>query len=169
MAIKFSPIIPRPINVAGIQQALVRAMRDVGEEIREDFEDTTKTWNHKPVWEPRFVIPKVGIDSITVETSTEDKRYLWTAKGTKKHFIPQIPGKILMFPSEFIPKTFPGIINSGAGFSGGDPVFSSGHMHPGTEARNFDLTIAKNQKIIFKITLDRAMGLAAKASGHYMR
>jgi hypothetical protein len=171
MQIKLTPIIPRPINVTGIQHALIDGMRDMGQRIREEFEDTTKTWNHQPKWNPAFPIPRVAIDDITVETTTEDQRYKWINDGTrvgmpKYPIVPHNPPKALAFPSQFIPKTFPGIIGSGAGFSGGDTQLRKGVMHPGVEPRKFAETIAKNNKPNFKTTMERAMNVAAKASGH---
>src|SRR5688500_9162128 len=114
MQIKLTPITPTPLNAEAMRQEFIRAMRDVGETIRENFEDTTQTWNHKPKWDPVFVIPKVGVDFITVETTTVDKVYGWVNEGTPEHPIPKVPGvKKLAFPGQFIAKTSPGIIGSG--------------------------------------------------------
>lgn len=169
MQFRINPIIPRPLNVSGIQQALIDGMRDVGQRIREDFEETIKTWKHKPKFDPAFPIPKVSFDSISVMTETDDQRYRWTNDGTKRHFIPFPGGKTLVFPSEFIPKTFPGIIGSGVGFSGGNTMFSAGLMHPGTEPRDFSGHIGDKNLGNFKLTMDRAMKLAARSSGHSFR
>lgn len=168
MQFKLTPILPRPLNVSGLKQALIDGMRDVGQRIREDFEDTTKTWNHQPKFDPPFPIPRVALDEITVTTETEDQVYGWLDQGTKKNYpIPRVPGvKSLAFPSQFIAKTSPGIIGSGVGFSGGDTVFRKQIIHPGVEARNFDETIAKNNKSNFKITMEQAMSIAARGSGH---
>lgn len=171
MQFKLTPIIPRPLNVSGIQQALMDGMRDVGQRIREDFEDTVKTWNHKPQFEPAFPIPKVGLDSITVTTETDDKVYNWVSKGTNVGkppypIFPHNPPTKLFFPSEFIPKTFPGIIGSGAGFSGGSPKFIGEVHHPGVEPRDFVGHIGDKNLGGFKLTMERAMKLAAKSSGH---
>lgn len=168
MNLKITPIIPRPINREAMKLALIATMRDIGEEIRENFEDTTKTWDHQPKFEPPFVIPKVGVDTITVETTTEDKVYGWVSQGTKKNYpIPRVPGvKRLAFPSEFIAKTSPGIIGSGAGFSGGVMQFPTVVIHPGVEARKFDTEIKNKQEKNFFKMLENGMKIARKASGH---
>ncbi len=75
-------------------------------------------------------------------------------------------GNAIAFPGQFVPKTFPGIINSGAGFSGGDTVLTKQVMHPGVEPRDFSKTIAENNKNNFKIFMEQAIRQAAKASGH---
>lgn len=171
MQIKLTPILPRPLNVSGIQLALVDGMREVGERIREDFQDTTKTWNHQPLFDPAFVIPKIGLDNISVTTETEDKIYNWVDKGTNVGkppypIRPHNPPYALAFPSQFIPKTFPGIIGSGVGFSGGDTFIAKGVMHPGVEPRDFVGDIGDKNLGNFKLTMDRAMKLASRASGH---
>lgn len=167
MQLKLTATIPRPLNTAGIKLALIEGMRDIGIEIRENFEDTTRTWNRKPKFDPPTSVPKVGVDTITVETSTSDEIYGWVSDGTKKHAIPTVPGvKRLRFPSEFIAKTSPGIIGSGVGFSGGDLKFPVMVMHPGIEARKFDKEIAEKNKNNFKRILENSIKIARLASGH---
>jgi len=166
-----TPIIPHPLNVSGIQQALINGMRDVGQRIREDFEDTTKTWNHQPKFEPSFPIPVVSTEKITVTTETSDKIYNWVNEGTnvgkpRYPIRPHNPPSALAFPSQFIPKTFPGIIGSGAGFSGGETRYAKEVLHPGVEPRDFVGHIGDKNLGGFKLELERAMKLAAKASGH---
>jgi hypothetical protein len=167
MQIKLTPIIPQPLNVSGMIHALTDGMRDLGIEIRENFEDTTKTWNTKARWDPPTSVPKVGIDMISVETTTEDLRYLWINSGTKKDYpITAVNAKSLAFPSQFIPKTFPGIIGSGIGFKGVIDRFPVTVIHPGVEARNFDTEIKTRMERNAKIIMDRAIDLARKASKH---
>lgn len=164
-------MLPRPLNVSGLQQALINGMRDVGQRIREEFEDTTQTWNHQPKFDPPFPIPRVGLDEITVTTETEDQVYGWVNEGTNVGkppypIRPHNPPKALAFPSQFISKTFPGIIGSGVGFSGGATRLAKEVLHPGVEPRKFDQKIADNNKDNFKRTMEQAMSLAAKGSGH---
>lgn len=167
MQIKFSMIMPKPLNVSGLKQELIQGMRDLGVEIRENFDDTVKTWNHKPQFDPPTSVPKVGIDFISVETITDDQQYGWVSSGTKGPYpIKPVKAKKLAFSGTFIPKTFPGIINSGVGFSGEIDQFRDGVMHPGIEPRKFVETIKIQQEKNAKIILNRAMSLARKASGH---
>lgn len=167
MQIKLTPIIPRPLNVEVMKQQLINAMRDVGEEIRENFEDTTRTWNHKPVFEPPTNVPVVGVDFITVSITTTDQVYGWLNEGTRKNYlIEPVNAKRLHYKSEFIPKTTPGIIGSGVGFIGDTDHFRTQVIHPGIEARKWDKDIAERQQKNFNISLSRAMILAARASGH---
>jgi len=164
--LRLTPIIPRPLNRAGINHALIDAMRDIGESIRENFEDTTRTWDHAVPFDPAVVIPKVGMDEITVESTTEDRIYAYVSKGTRSHAIFPKTAKRLAFPGQFIPKTFPGIINSGAGMSGPTDQFRAWVAHPGIEARKFDEEIKNKQEKNFQALLQNGMKIARKASGH---
>lgn len=166
MQFKLTPIIPRPLNISGLQHALIDGMRDMGERIREEFEDTTKTWEHQPTWEPKTTIPVISADAIQVTTETGDSRYRWVSEGTQSHPIYPRNAKVLAFPGTFIPKTSPGIIGSGVGMSGPVDQVRNWVAHPGVEARKFAETIAKNNKNNFSITMGRAMKVAARASGH---
>lgn len=164
--LRLTSIIPRPLNSAGIKLALIEGMRDVGVEIRDNFEDTTKTWKRKVKFEPLVNVPIVGVDKITSETVSEDEIYGYVSSGTKPHPIFPRNAKALAFPGQFIPKTFPGIIGSGSGFSGPVDQFRNWVAHPGIEARKFDLEIKNKQSKNFKNILDNAMRIARKASGH---
>lgn len=170
MQIKFSPIIPKPLNVAKLKHGLIEGMRDLGVEIRENFEDTTRTWNNKPQFDPPTSVPKVGVDFISVETTTEDQRYGWIDKGTRvgkdPYPIRAKNVKTLAFPSQFIPKTSQGIIGSGVGFIGPVDKFPVEVNHPGIEPRKFVETIKERQGKNARIILDRSMSLGVKASGH---
>lgn len=169
MQIKMSVIIPQPINVSAMKQEFITAMKDIGVEIRENFEDTVRTWNHKPTFEPATMVPRVGVDTITVETLTDDLIYKYVSEGTKtKPGINIVPvrAKKLAFPGTFIPKTFPGIVGSGAGFSGPVDTFRAGVHHPGVKARNFVDEIQKRQEKNAKIILTNTISLVRKASGH---
>lgn len=168
MQIKFSPILPQPLNVSGMLHELTQGMQDLGIEIRENFEDTTKTWKHKPVFYPPTTVPKVGRDMISVETTTTDQIYDYVSEGTPSHPIFPRNAKALNFPGTFIPKTFPGIIGSGAGFSGPSDQFRNWVAHPGIEPRKFDVAIKIRQERNAKIIMDRSIGLAAKASKHFI-
>lgn len=170
MQIKFSVILPQPLNTSKLKHELIEGMRDLGVEIRENFEDTTKTWHNKPIFTPVSAVPKVGIDEITVETTTENDIYRFVDEGTRvgkgTYPIRAVNAKSLAFSGTFIPKTSSGIIGSGVGFIGPVDQFPKAVEHPGIEPRKFSDVIAERQEKNAKIILDRSIILAAKASGH---
>jgi len=76
---------------------------------------------------------------------------------------------MLFFPSQFVPKTQPGIIGSNPGFVGERDTLTPMVNHPGTEPRNFDKIIQKTWEPKFKRQMEGAMREAARASGHSAR
>lgn len=165
--IKMTVIRPKPLNIAKMKHDLIDGMRDIGVVIRENFEDTVKTWSNKPSFQPTPVIPKVSMDFISVETSVVDDVYTILNEGSKKNYpIQAVNAKALYYPGTFVAKTSPGIIHSGVGFSGPPMVITNRVIHPGIEARKFDETIKDKQEKNAKVILDRAMSLARKSSGH---
>jgi hypothetical protein len=167
MSIKLTAINPKPFNAAAMEHELLQGLKDLGVEIRENFEDTTRTWRNKPDFGPNPNVPVVSGNIARVETTTESLIYRFVSRGTKKNYpIVPVNAKKLRFPSQFIPKTFPGIIGSGVGFSGGEIQYRDGVIHPGVEARKFEPEIKKRQQKNAKIIMLRAMRLAKKASGH---
>lgn len=166
MALKITPIIPKPLHVEAMRLELVQAMRDIGEDIRDNFEDTTRTWRRKPSFQPSVLVPKVGTDKISVETETDDRIYTIVSDGAKSHPIFPRNAKKLRFPGTFVPKTFPGVIGSSSGFSGGEMQTRDWVAHPGVEARKFDEKIRQKIESNLKPRLDQAAKLVRKASNH---
>lgn len=167
--IKLTPIIPQAFNEAKFKHELIEGMRDLGVLIRENFEDTSHSWNHKPKFEPSTSVPKVGINIISVETLTDDTIYGYVSEGTKSHPIFPVKAKRLAFPGTFIPKTFPGIVGSGVGYSGSVDQFRDWVAHPGIEPRKFDEQIKNKLEKDALGMLTKAFSLAIKASGHFLR
>lgn len=105
---------------------------DVAVDVRTDFEKTTATWQHQVV----FAIARVGTGYVV---STSDEVYGFVDLGTRPH---RIEGN-LAFQSNYVAKTQPRVIGSGAGGATGPMVYAQGVDHPGTRARLFTETIAR--------------------------
>jgi len=145
-----------------MKAALEKELGATGEFMRRDFEKTTKSWKHKPVFE---VLVEAGPPAVVLVT-TDDKNYSYVDLGTEEHIILPVKAKVLKFSSGYKAKTTPGVIGSSAGGPFGADVFSRGVIHPGNAPRNFSKEIAKEWKPKFKNRMQTAMGRAAQASGH---
>jgi hypothetical protein len=142
-------------------------MQELGEDIRDDFERTVKTWRDKPNFEPAHnKVLLVGGNMMRVESITEDLTYKYVVDGTKPHIITPKRAKMLRFPGTFFPKSIPGVIDAAPGFSGPPIQYRSGVHHPGVEARHFDKDIQKKQKANAKQIMGAAILLAASSSRH---
>lgn len=168
MQLRLTPITPKRLNTGAMRATLLQGLRTVGEEIREDFNSTVETWHDKPTFEPFSAQPVVTGDIAVVETTTTDKVYGWVSKGTKAHIIKPINGPLLVFPGTFTPKTMPGVILAGPGFSG-PPIERRGMegvRHPGVEPREFPESIKDRQEKHAISIIKIAMSSARRVSGH---
>ena len=169
-AIVSKTIKPSRLKDDAMRLRLLNAMRKAGTQIKHDFEATTKTWEHKVVFEELISLTGPGP---VVLVATNDEIYGYVNNGTEPHEIwaGVYTGKSdktrLAFSSDFVPKTKPGIIDSGPGRRGAVDTFVPMVMHPGQEEpRNFDKTIQKKREPWFKRQMESAMGEARQASGH---
>jgi hypothetical protein len=156
-------IAPKKLDIEGMIQALADAVIAYTADVKDDFEKTTETWEHRV----RFVEHlQVGPNVIESSVLTDDEIYGYVDRGTRPHLILPVRAKALRFQSGYKAKTVPNVIGSQAGGPFGDDVFSLGVRHPGTEPRNFDRNIYDKWKPIFKQRMLAAMKVAAKVSGH---
>ena len=170
MAILVKKIKASRLNEAAMAQAITAGMQEVGKEMKKEFEKTTRTWKNKPDFEIiEAITPNLG--KVEVGVFTDDEIYGYVNDGTEPHIIaPKKAGGKLAFkwagPGSYKAKTSPRTISSTSGGSSGGTVVLPYVFHPGTEAREFDETIAEYMQPRFKRTMEKAMSRAAKASGH---
>jgi len=160
---------PKKMKVDALRLALLNELRAVGKDVKQDFESTTRTWEHKPKFEISISLTAPGP---ILEVSTSDEIYRYVNKGTRRHLIwagaytGKSDKKVLAFPSASTSKTTPRVIGSGPGSRSSDKVIRPYVDHPGTKARNFDEEIAKKWKKLFKRRMEAVMKKGARASGH---
>jgi hypothetical protein len=155
---KSTVIIPKKLSVdpRKMAQAITNTLNATALGIRTDFAVTVQTWNDKPL----FAITSPTV--YTREIGTDDAIYAMLNEGTKAHEIFPKPGKILVFGTPFRSKTLPRQIASGPGSKGKQKVISRhGVHHPGTDARQWDTTIADKWRKQFPTVMQRAIDAAA--------
>jgi len=171
-------IVAKAIKPARFQsEAFTRAIRAAADEaakgILADFEATTKTWKRKV----KFVKEvDTRVSPVQVLVGTDDPIYRYVDEGTKPHpifagiYTGKSKAKALSFQwagkGSYTPKTKPGVIGSRAGGPSGPFVAVPYVMHPGTDAREFDITIQKAWEPRFKRLMEQALVVGAKGSGH---
>lgn len=163
--IAYKPIVPKALKQAAIRDEVAAGMARVAAKIREDFQKTTKTWRHKPAFEIR---QEERRDSLSTWIGTDHEVYGYISRGTRPHLILPRRGRVLAFRSKFRPKTKPHYITSYKGYYGGDMLLRTHVHHPGTKAREFDLTLAKRWRTRFTIEMRAAVARGARRSGHYL-
>lgn len=164
LTFRIEAIVPKDVNFAALFKAAYSdVLREVAEEIKGDFEDVTRTWNHKPKFIIR-VMERGGRLGITVSTS--DVIFMYVNYGTKAHVIRPKRAKALVYRSGYQAKTRPGFIGSKPGGATGATVIAQEVHHPGSPARKFDVVIARRRQKSLQSKMDRAFAIAArKASG----
>lgn len=116
-------------NLPGLVQ------RGLGELTREEalplFQNTVKTWTHKPTFEP---VQTARGWAVKVDP---DLPWRYVDEGTKPHVIEARRVPLLRFTGPYHAKTKPNVIASYQGGRGKVWVSKRRVQHPGTAARNF--------------------------------
>lgn len=160
------PIIPKAFNARAMLQVLEVEARDITEQMQGSHEAIVATWEKKP----KFIAEvKVTRERITMLVFTTDEVYGWVSGGTRPHIIRAKNAVALRFQSGYKAKTRKGLIGSTAGGPSGPLVSAQAVEHPGTEAREFEKSIAKIYKRVMRKRFADAMKRAAFASGHAMK
>jgi hypothetical protein len=136
-----------PFNADGMQRAISNTLRATAEDAQVDFQRTVATFSKKPT----FTVRRDGDFSWTV--STDNQIYFWLTYGTRPHIIRPVNATRLAFAANYQRKTIPNVIASRPGGASGPTVYATEVMHPGTEATNHDMAIARryNRKLPEKL------------------
>jgi len=175
----FSPILPSAFkgNGENFRLDMLKAMTKSADAAVKEFKKTTATWTHKPSFEKRITGAKVysifvgPFDEGEVDEDGQNPYviYQWVTKGTKKHNIPKEKTNwgYVSYLSFKKPKTYPGFIGSGPGSPGHFPVIQKRQVtHPGIKPRRFDEVIQTKWQPIFEKTIEDAIAIWAKKTGH---
>jgi hypothetical protein len=162
--IKFIPILPkvaRLIDQRRLQNELRDALDHTANIVRDDFQKTTKTWSDKPTF--RKDGPRLTGTGMEVTVSTNQEVYTYVTRGTRPHLIRPRRSRRLRFQTGYRAKTRPRIISSRAGGASGPVAFARAVQHPGTQARDFDIEIArrrqKNHENLIRLAIRRSIRL----------
>lgn len=137
--IKAKAILPSvPTNPKLLGDLLDKGNRRIAEQIRRDFERTTRTWSRKVKF---FVTKKKDGNGIVWFAGTDDVIYGYVTLGTVPHAIRAKNAPYLRFQTNYTAKTMPNVLGSKQGGVSGGFVQTVEVKHPGTEARNFHTII----------------------------
>ncbi len=162
-ALAWKTIKPARLKDKSLRITLINKARKIGNAMKRDFLETTKTWEHKV---------EFSIDVSTkgqgpaVLVGTDDEIYGYVNDGTPPHIIRPVHAKMLRFATGYAAKTSPGVLASGSGGASGSIAYAKIVHHPGTKARNFDKVIADKWQSRFKSEMEDALREFRKESGH---
>ena len=126
------------------KQQITKAAERTRNQIKRDFEKTTKNWKTEVDFE---VKRKRTGDTYTFTASTDNEIYGYVNNGTRPHLIEAKNAPFLVFAYGGTPKTQPNVLKSGKGSRGTKWASKKSVKHPGTEARNFDTIIKDRFKV----------------------
>lgn len=134
-------------DLSQFDRQCANALNDVIQTAKRDFEKTVATWSKKPT----FNVRRASASKLEAQVFTANEIYGYVVRGTKPHQIHVKNAPALKFKSGFTSKTMPRKITSRRGNSFGSWVSKRSVQHPGTEARDFDIVIAKElQPVLVK-------------------
>lgn len=168
--IVIKPIIPKPLRLARVADAIERAIEDqLAKKIQRDFESTVSTWVERQEKDkPLGGIPKFSIRRLDVgrfEISTEHPVYYYVNFGTAAHPITPRNTRMLRFRESYRAKTTPRQIGSTGGGKYGRYQFRRRVMHKGSRARDFDTAIADANVRYAETVVSEAIDREARALG----
>lgn len=153
-------VMPKPKNIIeGIRmrRAINTAMDMYAENVRVDFEVTTATWRHKPVWTIKSPLLKSVGGAYKRDISTKDKIYAYVSGGTRVRRAVMSMG--------FRPKSRFRYIGANKG-RGGVVFISKKIALPGIKAREFDKAIQEKWQKVFPRLLQDAINTEAYRTNH---
>lgn len=136
-------------------------------EVRKMFKQTVEGWNHKPDFSITQRIAPSEISSRIFSSGPNSSQYALVNHGAEPHLIrPKNSGYPLRFQhgSGYKPSTRPRILSSRARSNTGAWVKPMLVHHPGFEAREFDLEIAKQYTPVFMRDMQNIINSVAQKS-----
>lgn len=159
ITVEVKPIKPGPFHKGPYRDELNKALREEGAKIKTQLILPTKKWSKKPSFRKKV---RLVMREASVKVTTEDKRYRYLDKGTKKRWA--------VMSSDFKPKTTPRTLGSRRGqgkavIRGKQAMQARGiKPRPGIQPREFTDEAAKRRKPWFEKRIDKAIARAAKQS-----
>lgn len=147
-------------NDRAVRRAVIEALSDFEKIALRAAKTIDQSFETPFEW--KFFANRLFVAAMEARVWTDDPRFRWLDEGTRPHVIrPKREGGVLVFPSQFTPKTSPQRLESRPGGSSGELVFTKVVHHPGTKARNYSRQLRLLLDNRFRQMLDDAFDRAA--------
>lgn len=150
--VRFEPIRAKIPDINVIYREIAEELRREGQETAQTYAKFFQTWDSRPVSTFKVTTERnqgvVYVDNYPVADEGLRRIIAWVIFGTEPHPIDARGDQPMIFPHGelFLPKTSPGVIQSGVGREGGHLVQAWHVDHPGTEPRNTLVTIDRQRE-----------------------
>jgi hypothetical protein len=149
--VEIKPIIPTKYKPLQLDTIIRRIVAEEVVEVRTDYEKTTKTWKHKPIFVIQWNKDRTGA---TVGTDNDIYKFIDLGTDGPYPITPKRPGYPLRFNVPYRAKTRVMQIGSGSGGAGAKTVRAMAVMHPGIKARKFTKVILRAHRRAFQRRLE---------------
>ena len=149
-----------------IRHQIEQMMRSkTGPELKREFKKTTEGWKNKPDFSQKFSNKSDSVSVSVWASGTHKNQYALVNYGSPRHDIPAKRGGLLRFQPGYRAATRPRVLSSRSPQRFGAFISSRGiKNHPGFEAREFDITVAKKIAPGFAEDVQRAINIGATRS-----
>lgn len=148
------------ISSSVVRNTIEQAMkRKTGPQIKKLFDQTTVGWSRPPKFDPTY---HNSTSEVSTRVSTRSSVYTYVNNGTPPHVIDARRGSVLRFKPGYIAATRPRALSSRKPSRFGAVIRTPSVMHPGIEARDFDVEIAERIYPDFVRDMEEAINLGIK-------
>jgi len=168
ITIRVQAIKPKALDVKKVQREIEQALIEEGKVLKREFNRTTESWKGvRPKFDYRIHLSKKEASVHCFPTGDGTTKWRRIDEGTQGGY-PITPkgGRVaygrkktlLIYQSQFTPKTRPGQLQSRAGGKSGPyDRRSTGVIHPGVEPREFSKTLGEQEKGPFAERIQKAV------------
>jgi hypothetical protein len=171
---KWKAIKPGPFKQKEMLKALRVTMKEWGEQDAiPAFDAVTTGWQgERPYWIQIYRAGATWLENIIQPSELDSpsaNKWRWLDKGTPPHVIaPKKEGGLLVFPVNYFPGSYPGILQTKPGVERGPLIGLREVNHPGIEPRGWTDMLVEKLAPTYQEAAELGMERAAKASGHGM-
>ena len=161
---RFTAIRPKMWTLKYVRLELLNTLRKEARAGRKEYQQTTKTWTHKPVFKISDLSLRGQVARITV--STTDRIYGYVDRGTKSSARPIEPRRpfsasgrpsSLRFRPGYRRKTTPGVLRSTSGGRYGPYIYPVSVPHKGIKARGFTPIVRRRAQRRLNVSAPKAI------------
>ncbi|RPJ40147.1 MAG: hypothetical protein EHM35_00650 [Planctomycetaceae bacterium] len=160
--IRVQAIKAKALNVKAVQREVQKALEETGKILQKEFGKTTESWQGA---KPTFQVTTGGMASRAFvhcfPGGDEEGVEKWVRldEGTEHNYpIAARKAPMLVYQSEFSPKTTPGSLSSkGGGKSGPYDRRRKQVIHPGVDPRNWSQTLGEQEEDAFADRIQAAV------------
>jgi hypothetical protein len=143
---------------------VAKELRTIGIDLRAEFKDVVNDWTHRPDFEAKTTMQPHALTLNMKVRGQHKKIWGYVNDGTRPHIImPKKPGGRLVFQLGYSPRTTPTAqAHVGTGQASGGWRKAQMVFHPGTEPRDFTITILDDFKPEFRRRIENAFRRATR-------